>query len=65
MLFNSHIFILLFLPLLLAGWYFSELEKEISTGTGISDRDVPVVLCLCKSAISVAASVQLSDRLAS
>ena len=43
----------------------SELEKEISTGTGISDRDVPVVLCVCKSAVSVAAFVQLSDRLAS
>ena len=34
MLFNSHIFMLLFLPLLLAGWYFSELEKKFQLAQG-------------------------------
>ena len=28
MLFNSHIFMLLFLPLLLAGWYFLNWKKK-------------------------------------
>ena len=65
MLFNSHIFILLFLPLLLVGWYFLNWKKKFQLAQGYLIGMSPVVLCLCKSAISVAASVQLSDRLAS
>ena len=34
MLFNSHIFILLFLPLLLAGWYFLNWKKKFQLAQG-------------------------------
>ena len=34
MLFNSHIFMLLFLPLLLAGWYFLNWKKKFQLAQG-------------------------------
>lgn len=65
MLFNSHIFMLLFLPLLLAGWYFLNWKKKFQLAQGYLIGMSLWFLCVCKSAVSVAASVQLSDRLAS
>ena len=53
MLFNSHIFMLLFLPLLLAGWYFLNWKKKFQLAQGYL------------IGMSLWFYVQLSDRLAS